>query len=66
MINSSTFANVLGTYANSKVVGVSLNTSRLNDNEAKNYISKVEKETGLPSADVIRFGGEKIFEKIIE
>ena len=59
-------ANVLGTYANSKVVGVSLNTSRLNDNEAKNYISKVEKETGLPAADVIRFGGEKIFEKIIE
>ena len=59
-------ANVLGTYANSKVVGVSLNTSRLNEDEAKNYIAKVEKETGLPAADVIRFGGEKIFEKIIE
>ena len=59
-------ANVLGTYSNSKVVGVSLNTSRLDDEVAKNYISKVEKETGLPAADVIRFGGEKIFNKIIE
>jgi len=59
-------ANVLGTYANSKVVGVSLNTSRLNDEEAKSYILKVETETGLPAADVIRFGGEKLFKKIIE
>ena len=59
-------ANVLGTYANSKVVGVSLNTSRLDEEEAKNYIAKVEKETGLPAADVIRFGGEKVFNKIIE
>jgi uncharacterized NAD-dependent epimerase/dehydratase family protein len=59
-------ANVLGTYTTSKVVGVSLNTSRLNEEEAKDYILKVEKETGLPAADVIRFGGEKIFNKIIE
>ena len=59
-------ANVLGTYANSKVVGVSLNTSKLDEEEAKNYIAKVEKETGLPAADVIRFGGEKVFNKIIE
>jgi len=59
-------ANVLGTYANSKVVGVSLNTSRLDEEEAKNYIEKVEKETGLPAADVIRFGGEKVFNEIIE
>ena len=59
-------ANVLGTYANSKVVGVSLNTSRLNEEEAKKYILKVEKETDLPAADVVRFGGEKIFDKIIE
>ncbi len=59
-------ANVLGTYANSKVVGVSLNTSRLDEEEAKYYIEKVEKETGLPAADVIRFGGEKVFNEIIE
>ena len=59
-------ANVLDTYTNSKVVGVSLNTSRLNDEEAKSYILKVETETGLPAADVIRFGGEKLFKKIIE
>ena len=59
-------ANVLGTYANSKVVGVSLNTSRLDEEEAKKYIAKVEQETGLPAADVIRFGGEKVFNKIIE
>jgi len=58
--------NVLGTYANSKVVGVSLNTSRLDEEEAKYYIEKVEKETGLPAADVIRFGGEKVFNEIIE
>ena len=59
-------ANVLGTYANSKVVGIALNTSRLDENDAKNYIAKVETETGLPAADVVRFGGDKIFDKIIE
>ena len=59
-------ANVLGTYANSKVVGIALNTSRLDEDEAKNYIAKVETETGLPAADVVRFGGDKIFDKIIE
>ena len=59
-------ANVLGTYGNSKVVGIALNTSRLDENDAKNYILKVEKETGLPAADVVRFGGDKIFDKIIE
>ena len=59
-------ANVLGTYANSKVVGIALNTSRLDENDAKNYIAKVETETGLPAADVVRFGGDKIFDTIIE
>lgn len=43
-----------------KVIGVSLNTQELPEEEAKEEIKKIEVETGLPTTDPIRFGCEKL------
>ena len=58
-------SSVLGTYSNSKVIGIALNTVEMSDNEAKEFIKNIEKTTGLPATDVIRYGGEKIFNQLI-
>src|SRR5207248_4889138 len=39
-----------------KVVGLSIVTSRLSEQEARDALKQVEDETGLPATDVIRFG----------
>lgn len=44
----------------SKVVGISLNTSHLTEEDAKGEIEKTENETGLPTVDPVRFGCEKL------
>jgi hypothetical protein len=38
----------------------------MNEKEASQIINKIEKDTGLPSTDVIRYGGEKIFKELID
>ena len=58
-------SSVIGTYPKAKVIGVALNTSMMNEKEANQIINKIEKDTGLPSTDVIRYGGEKIFKELI-
>ena len=58
-------ASVIGTYPESKVVGIALNTNLMSEKSARKFIKKVEKETGLPSTDVVRFGGDKIFSQLI-
>jgi len=40
----------------SKVVGLSLITHHLNEQEAKDAVKRAEDETGLPATDVLRFG----------
>ncbi|MBL6677794.1 MAG: DUF1611 domain-containing protein [Bacteroidetes bacterium] len=58
-------ASVIGTYPNAKVIGVALNTTQIENNEALEIIKKVEENTGLPSTDVIRYGGAKIFDELL-
>jgi uncharacterized NAD-dependent epimerase/dehydratase family protein len=58
-------SSVFGTYPKSKVIGVALNTVEMSDNDAKEFIKNTEKNTGLPATDVIRYGGEKIFNQLI-
>ena len=58
-------ASVIGTYPNAKVIGVALNTIQMENNEALEMIKKVEETTGLPSTDVIRYGGDKIFNELL-
>ena len=57
-------ASVIGTYPSTKVIGVALNTTLMTDEAAKEFIEKTEKETGLPSTDVVRYGGDKIFSQL--
>jgi uncharacterized NAD-dependent epimerase/dehydratase family protein len=33
--------------------------------DAEHYIEIVEKETGIPATDVIRFGGDRIFSQLL-
>ena len=58
-------ASVIGTYPNAKVLGVALNTIEMENNEALEIIKKVEENTGLPATDVIRYGGDKIFDELL-
>ena len=58
-------ASVLGTYPEAKVIGIALNTTHMSEADAKDYINNVEKETGVLAADVIRFGGDRIFSQLL-
>ncbi len=57
--------DVAGLVAPSKVVAVALNTSRIaDDDEARRVIEATAAETGLPTADPVRFGGEVMWRQI--
>jgi uncharacterized NAD-dependent epimerase/dehydratase family protein len=47
-----------------KVIGISLNTCELAEEEAKREIERTEKQTGLPTIDPVRFGCEKLVEAL--
>ena len=58
-------ASVIGTYPDTKVIGIALNTTLMTDDEAKECIIKTEEETGITATDVVRYGGDKIFSKLV-
>ncbi|MTI11445.1 N-acetyltransferase DgcN [Curvivirga aplysinae] len=45
-----------------KVVGVSVNTSMLSDEEADKYLAELEAELGLPCVDAFRHGAARLIE----
>ncbi|QFT57882.1 hypothetical protein FIU94_03510 [Sulfitobacter sp. THAF37] len=47
-----------------KVVGVSVNTQHLSEQEAKDYLAKVEAEMGLPAVDPFRHGADRLAEAL--
>ncbi|WP_170575601.1 N-acetyltransferase DgcN [Ruegeria atlantica] len=47
-----------------QVAGVSINTQHLSEDEAKDYIAKVEAEMGLPATDPYRFGAGKLVDAL--
>ena len=47
-----------------QVIGLSLNTAILNDNEAKNLLELMEREFSIPTADPVRFGCQPLIRKI--
>lgn len=53
-------ASVCGSLTKAQTIGVALNTSMLNEGDAKSVIQQTEDETGLPVDDVYRYGAEKI------
>ncbi len=58
-------AHVFGSFPLSKCIGVSLNTSKLNEKEAQNVIYETTKITGLPVTDPVRYGVEKICRSLL-
>lgn len=49
----------LGTKPKARVIGISVNTSALNETDARSYLQTIEQETSLPAVDMIRFGGHE-------
>jgi uncharacterized NAD-dependent epimerase/dehydratase family protein len=62
---NESLASVLGTYPKAKVIGIALNTNLMSEENAMEAINNVEKETGIPATDVIRYGGAKIFSSLV-
>ncbi len=48
-----------------KVVGISLNTSTLAEDDARAAIAKAQAETGLPATDPVRFGVDGLVEALV-
>jgi uncharacterized NAD-dependent epimerase/dehydratase family protein len=63
---NETAANWLHPSKSSRVTGVSLNTTGLDDASAAAEIRKAEAETGLPVCDVIRQGAGKLLDSVLE
>ncbi|KIC40167.1 EBNA-1 nuclear protein [Ruegeria sp. ANG-R] len=47
-----------------QVAGVSINTQHLSEDEAREYIAKVEAEMGIPATDPYRFGAGKLVDAL--
>lgn len=50
----------------SKIIGISANTSTMNEIDAKKYIEFLEKRLKIPVTDSVRFGMSKIVEEILK
>ena len=58
---------VAGLVAPSKVVAIALNTSLYTDEtDARRIIAEIAAETGLPTADPVRFGAEELWDAVHE
>lgn len=54
------------TNPNAKFVGISVNTSLLSEDEALEFMDKIESEFGIPAVDPFRQGVSRIVEKLAE
>ena len=57
--------SVCGSFAKAKTIGVAVNTYGLSEEDAAQVIRDIEKQTGLPATDVIRYGVEKLGNQLI-
>ncbi len=55
---------VAGMVAPSKVVAIALHTGQMSESAARAEIARVAEETGLPTDDPVRFGGERLMDGI--
>ena len=51
-----------GAFPRAKVVGISLITAALDDSSARNTLTALAAETGLPVTDVVRYGAEPLLD----
>jgi uncharacterized NAD-dependent epimerase/dehydratase family protein len=52
---------LLATIKPAKVIGIALNTRRLDDEQARAEIERARRESGLPAEDVVRFGTDRFY-----
>ena len=57
-------AHAAGAFEPARVVGIALNSWGLSPAESDREIDRIEQETGLPCADVLRTGGERLLRVI--
>jgi uncharacterized NAD-dependent epimerase/dehydratase family protein len=62
---NETLASAVGTYGKPKVVGIALNTVKLSEKKAQEFIAHLESELEIPVTDVVRFGVEKIVKDLL-
>ncbi|MGA8576356.1 MAG: DUF1611 domain-containing protein [Candidatus Cybelea sp.] len=55
---------LLQTVKPANVIGIALNTQGLGDDEARTEIERAAEETGLPAADLVRFGAKDFYAAI--
>jgi uncharacterized NAD-dependent epimerase/dehydratase family protein len=55
---------VLATVKPAKIIGIALNTHKLNEADARAEIARAKRETGLPADDVVRFGPHRFYAEI--
>lgn len=53
-------------FRDTRVVGIGLNSVGLNDRESAEATQLIERETGLPAVDPLRFGAGKLVDAILE
>ncbi len=49
-----------------RVIGISINSSAMGEEEAADYVGKVERELGLPATDPVRFGVGRLADELLE
>jgi len=57
---------LMAPFKHSPVVGVTLNTSELDEAGARAAIEDASKHTGLPTTDVIRFGCASVLDAVLK
>jgi uncharacterized NAD-dependent epimerase/dehydratase family protein len=55
-----------GAFAQTKVVGIALNTRHLDENAAKEAIAETKAKTGLPCTDAVRFGAGLLLDAVLQ
>jgi len=59
-------SSVCGSMPTARVAGIALNCFGLSDDEAHMHVDKTQRETGLPTTDVVRFGCERLLDAIVD
>ncbi len=49
-----------------KIIGISINTQHMSEEDAKTYVKDVEDRLGLPTTDPFRFGAERLVDALLE
>lgn len=48
-----------------EIIGISINTQHMGEDEAKAYLAEVEDRMGLPTTDPFRFGAERLVDALV-